>query len=92
MAETEFWAECGEVSDGERGEEVKEDNSKDGGSKFEFEYRSTESPKGERRCGGIGGKPHPHTIGQVLSVVPFIGEDSFDPSRLNSIQPIDNTP
>jgi len=47
LAEAEFWAECGEVGDGDGGEKVEEDDGEDCGSEFEPEYGRAEGPEGE---------------------------------------------
>ena len=85
LAETELWAECGEVGDGDCTKEVEEDDGEDRGSEFESKHGSTEGSEREScRC-GVCGKPHPHAVGQTLSVVPLIGENAFNPSGLNSV-------
>ena len=92
LAEAKLWAECGEVGDGDCTEEVEEDDGEDCGSETETKYGSTEGPEREGcRC-GVGGKPQPHAVGQALSVVPLIGEDSFNPSRLDTVQLINDIP
>ena len=85
MTETKLRAERGEKGDGKSREEIEEDDGKDGGSELELEHGSTKGPERERGCGGVGGKPHPHTVRQALNVVPLIGEDSFDSTGLDSI-------
>ena len=85
MTETELWAECGEVGDGDGTEKVEEDDGEDRRSEVEVEHGSAEGSERESRCCGVGGKPHPHAVGQALSVVPLVGKDSFDPSGFDSI-------
>ena len=85
LAEAELWAECREVGDGDGREKVEEDDGEDCGSEFEIEYGGTKGSEREGRRCGIGGKPHPHTVGQVLSVIPLIGEDSFDPTGFDPV-------
>lgn len=92
LAKAELWTECGEVGDGESREKVEEDDGEDCGSEFETEYGSTESPERDGRCRGVGGKPHPHAVGQALCVVPLIGEDSFDPTGFDTVQSINDSP
>ena len=92
MAEAELWAKCGEKGDGDCTEEVEEDDGEDCGSKLETKYGSTEGPEREGCNSGVGGKPHPHAVGQTLGVGPLIGEDSFNSSRLNSVQSINDIP
>ena len=85
LAEAELRAECGEEGDGECTKEVEEDDGEDCGTEFEFKHGRTESTERESCCCGVGSKPHPHTVGQALSVVPLVGENSFNPSGLDSV-------
>ena len=85
MTETKLWAKRGEKGDGDGREEIEEDDGKDGGSELELEHGGAKGPK--RECGrcSVGGKPHPHTVRQTLSVVPLVGEDSLDSTGLDSV-------
>lgn len=92
LAEAKLWAEGGEERDGNCTKEVEEDDGEDRRLESEVKHGSTEGS--ERKCCrcGVGGKPHPHAVGQTLGVVPLVGENSFNPSRLDSIQSVDHTP
>lgn len=92
LAEAELWTECGEKGDGDCTEEVEEDDGEDCRSELETKYGSTEGPERDGCYCGVGGKPHPHAVGQALTMVPLIGEDSFNPSRLDSVQSINDIP
>ena len=92
LAEAELRAEGGEVGDGDCREEVEEDDGEDCWPEFETKHGSTEGPEREGCCCGVGRKPHEHAVGQALGVVPLIGENSFNPTGLDSIQPIDDAP
>ena len=85
MAETELWAKCGEIGDGDCRGEVEEDNGEGCGSEVEAKYGRGEGPKGEGCYRGVGAQPHPHAVGQAVGVIPVIGGYSFDPSSLNTI-------
>lgn len=85
LAKAELRTKCGEVGNWDGAEKVEKYDGEDRGSEFEIEHGSTEGPEGEGCCRSVRRKPHPHAVGQALGVVPLIGEDSFNPSRLDTV-------